>query len=126
MPEGNPYNLAQILGFLTSGIFQKVKTEISSLSSNVESLQDTLTNYGTPTYVNTPVGTIIWSVRPYMPNTTGYLACDGSSRTESGFPELASFLGVDQEGNFTLPNITPETKGGTTLYAFIKHEKTSY
>lgn len=125
MPEGNPYNLGQILGFLTGRIFQKMKTEISALSSSMGDVQGTLSDYGTSTYVNTPVGTIIWSVRSYLPNTTGYLACDGEVLPASGYPELASFLG-EIEGNFTLPNIAPETKGTTTLYAFIKHEKTAY
>lgn len=125
MPEGNPYNLGQILGLLTGRIFQKMKAEISALSSSMSDVQGTFSGYGTPDYVNTPVGTIIWSVRPYLPNLTGYLACDGTTLPASGYPELASFLG-EVEGSFTLPNIAPETKGVTTLYAFIKHEKTAY
>lgn len=126
MPEGNPYNLGQIMGFLTSRIFQKVKAEISSLTDSVGTIQSNLSEFGMPSYVNLPVGTLVWNISPSLSSTKGFLACDGTQYNASGYPELSSLLGVDNDGMFTVPTISPETKGTTTLYPFIKHEKTSY
>ena len=61
-----------------------------------------------------PVGAIIDSALPNAP--TGWLLCDGSSISRTGFPELfaaiGTFYGTVDANTFTLPDLT-----GQIIYA---------
>ena len=93
---------------------QAVLANIGVTSENIDSTS----------FLNTPVGTIIWSMANSVP--AGYLVCNGQAVGRLAYPELFSAIGTtygegDGDSTFNLPNLIGKFVEGAST-AGIEHE----